>query len=440
MAGIFDLSLKLSGFPLRKAKQALSEILSVPEPAYEQFLERQKQAIVEHHLKNNPFYREISKTEQYRSWAQLPIMTKDDFQRPLKERVSSGFTKKDLYINKTSGSGGTPMVFAKDKFCHAMVWANTIRRFGWYGIDFNSSFQARFYGMPLGTIPYLKLRIKDVIAGRYRFSIFDLSDAGLAKIVAQFAVRKFDYINGYTSTIVLLAKYLKKNNLVLKEVCPTLKICVVTSEMLFDDDKELLKAQLGIPIINEYGASELEIIAFQNRDGDWAVNSETLFVEILDENNNPVPNGTEGRIIITALYNKAHPFIRYDVGDYGILDEKSTLKHLVLKQLTGRTNDFAILPSGKKPAGMTFYSITKKLFDDDGNVKEFVIKQTAIDTFEIDYTSEAELSAAQTLQIEKVLTDYLEPGLTFHFNRHKAIERSKSGKLKQFTSLLKLPE
>jgi phenylacetate-CoA ligase len=30
--------------------------------------------------------------------------------------------------------------------------------------------------------------------------------------------------------------------------------------------------------------------------------------------------------VITSLFNKAHPFIRYDIGDIGILDEKSITK------------------------------------------------------------------------------------------------------------------
>jgi phenylacetate-CoA ligase len=36
---------------------------------------------------------------------------------------------------------------------------------------------------------------------------------------------------------------------------------MVTSEMLFEEDKKLCKKQLGIPIINEYGASELDLIS-----------------------------------------------------------------------------------------------------------------------------------------------------------------------------------
>ena len=52
-----------------------------------------------------------------------------------------------------------------------------------------------------------------------------------------------------------------------------------------------------------------------------------------------------------------HPFIRYEIGDVGILDEKSTLKKPILKKLIGRTSDVALLPSGKKSPGLTFYYV-----------------------------------------------------------------------------------
>ncbi|WP_091392417.1 phenylacetate--CoA ligase family protein [Flavobacterium noncentrifugens] len=437
MFKIFDISLKLNGFPLEKAKAQLKEILAVPDRNFEDFTDKKKKAIAEFHLKNNPFYATLVGSNNFSDWNSLPVIKKSDYQRPLSERLSSGFTEKTVYINKTSGSSGDPVVFAKDKLYHALIWSNIIRRFGWYGVDFNHSWQGRFYGMPVDFINNLKLRFKDYLSKRYRFSIFDLSDRGLEKVVAKFASKRFDYINGYTSCVVLLAKYLQKNGLILKNICPTLKVCIVTSEMLFDDDKILIETYLGVPVVNEYGASELDVIAFQNPDDEWVVNAETLFVEILDENNNPLPNGREGKIVVTCLYNYAHPFIRYEVGDYGILDEKSTPKKPILKKLIGRTNDFAILPSGKKPAGMTFYSITKKLFNDDGNVKEFTIKQTKTDTFEIDYASERPLTESEIRTIENVFSDYLEPGLNYHFHRKDFLQRNAAGKLKQFTSLLK---
>ena len=422
---------------MKEASAELDRVLSISEKDFDAFVIQKRTEIVAFHIQNNTSYEELVGSSNYKNWEDLPIMTKKDFQKPLAQRLSDGYMIKNVYVNKTSGSSGDPFVFAKDKFCHALTWANIINRFGWFGIDFNTSLQARFYGIPLDFIGNTKERIKDFLSNRYRFTIFDLSDIILEKVLKTFQSKQFNYINGYTSSIVLFARFLKKKNVVLNTVCPTLKCCVVTSEMLFEEDRLLMEKYFGVPVINEYGASELDLIAFQNPAGEWQVNSETLFVEILDEDNNVLPNGKEGRVVITSLYNKAHPFIRYDIGDVGILDEKSTFKKPVLKKLIGRTNDIAILPSGKKSPGLTFYYVTKSIIEDDGNVNEFVIKQTKIDTFDIEYVSQIALTTAQIQHIEKAITTYLETGLTFTFTRKEKLERSKSGKLKQFVSLIK---
>lgn len=432
---IFELSLKLNGFPIRKAKAELAAILQVPESDFPDFTEQKKWEIVHYHLNNNPFYQGLASLESS-NWDDLPVMTKKDLQIPLEKRLTKGFTRRNVYVNKTSGSGGIPVIFAKDKRCHAMVWANIMRRFSWYDIDLNTSLQARFYGRSLAFPSNLILSIKDFFSRRYRFDIFDFSDAAQQRLLKTFANRKFEYINGYTTSIVLVAKYLKQENIVLTSICPSLKLCIVTSEMLFESDKILLEKWLGVPVVNEYGVSEVEVIAFENTNKIWELSSENIFVEILDDDNNPVPDGQQGRIVVTALYNKAHPFIRYDVGDYGIISANGTSKHRVLEKLVGRTNDFALLPSGKKPSGMTFFSITKALFDDRDKVKEFVITQTKLDTFKIDYTSSSELTASEISNLQETLMQYLEPGLTFIFERFEKLERTKSGKLKQFTSLV----
>ena len=437
MIRLFDISLQLNGFPIKKAKDELDKIVHFSEEEFASFLQNKKAEIVDFHLKNNPFYRELAGNITAQNWENLPILNKQNLQKPLEERLSKGYLKKSVYLNKTSGSSGTPFVFAKDKYSHALTWASNIMRFGWFGIDFNHSYQARFYGIPMDFIGYQKERFKDFLSHRYRFPVFDLSDEVLEKFLQKFKTKKFDYLNGYTSSIVLFAKYLENKNIVLKDISPTLKACFVTSEMLFESDKKLLEKQFGIPIISEYGASELDLIAFENPKGEWQVNAETLFVEILDENNNSVPHGTEGKIVITSLYNKANPFIRYEIGDIGILDTKSTPKKPILQQLIGRTNDIAILPSGKKSPGLTFYYVTKSIIEDDGNVKEFVIKQTKIDTFDIEYVSQTELNWEQIEKIETAIALYLEKGLIFTFTRKEKLERSKSGKLKQFVSLLK---
>lgn len=433
---LFDFSLKVNSFDIDKAKTALTQIQAQNDSEFEAYVALQKKEIVSYHLKHNSFYKSFGKTIILDDWNSIPILTKRHLQQPIEQRLSKGFTPNNVYLNKTSGSSGQPFIFAKDKWCHAMTWSEIMNRFSWYGIDFNSSKQARFYGIPLDKKGYYKERFKDWLSHRFRFSVFDLSDDAFEKALLKFKTSNFDFINGYTSAIVQFAKYLKQHNIVLTAICPSLKVCIVTSEMLFENDKFLMEAQFGVPVVNEYGASELDLIAFQNTKDQWQVNSETLNVEILDEKNNVLPYGQEGRIIITSLYNKAHPFIRYDIGDIGTLSKKSTIRKPILKQLTGRTNDIAILPSGKKAAGLTFYYITKSVIENDGNVSEFVIEQDALDHFIIRYVSKDVLSDKQKLHVSKEMKRYLEPEIIVTFERVKQLNRTESGKLKQFTSFI----
>lgn len=434
---MFDLSLKLNGFPIRKAELVLKDIQQKNEIEFEAYINAKKRDIVSYHLQHNPFYKSLAIDANPEDWTTIPVMTKRDLQQPLKDRISTQFSTKNVYINKTSGSSGDPFIFAKDKFCHALTWAVIKNRFGWFNLNINNSKQARFYGIPLDRKGYYKERFKDILSNRYRFSVFDLSDSAFENLLAKFSSTSFDYINGYTSPIVQFAKYLKQKNISLKTVCPSLKACVVTSEMLFDDDKRLLEKQFGVQIINEYGASELDLIAFQNPQKQWQVNSETLLVEILDEENSAMPLGEEGRVVITSLYNKAHPFIRYDIGDLGMLSKDSSIQKPILEKLLGRTNDIAVLPSGKKAAGLTFYYITKSIIEDNGNVKEFIIEQHKKDTFKVIYVSSSEISEAKKIIIINEMETYLEKGLNINFERKNQLQRSKSGKLKQFSSLIK---
>ena len=178
------------------------------------------------------------------------------------------------------------------------------------------------------------------------------------------------------------------------------------------------------------------LIAFEKNGGEWVVNSESLLIEILDEDNNILPYGEEGRIVITSLYNKAHPMIRYDIGDTGSLTLNSTWKRPILANLTGRTNDVAKLADGKVVPGLTFYYVTKSIIEDAGTIKEFVIIQTGMETFKIEYVSEKEFTPAQIQKILAAIETFVGKDLKVNFERKTVLQRNKSGKLKQFTSLI----
>lgn len=432
----FKLSLQLNRFPINRAQKLLQQIQQIPESDFPEYLEKTRQEILNFHLENNKFYRDFCGRDHILDWNQVPVLEKKHLQQPLKNRLSKGYNRKNSYVGKTSGSSGEPFIFVKDKFTHALSWAGFSDRYHWHDIDLNKSLQARFYGIPLDFYGNIQERVKDRISLRRRFNIFDLSEEKMAGFLKRFAREKFNYINGYTSAILLFAKYVKKQGLILKGICPSLKLCIVTSERLFEKDKELIEAAFGVPVVNEYGASEVGLIAFENRKQEWVVNSEDLFVEILDENNQPVAQGEKGRMVITSLYNRAQPMIRYDIGDTGMLSPKSTLKKPILEKLIGRTNDIARLANGKVVPGLTFYYVTKTIIEDTGNIKEFVISQTTLDAFKIEYVGEKAFTETQINNILTSIERYVGKDLRISFEKKEFLERTKSGKLKQFTSLL----
>jgi phenylacetate-CoA ligase len=435
---LFSRISSLQGLPLDLARREFSRLktLSVNDFLVEQ--EMRKWDIFHYHVKQNAFYQNLIKNRSITRWEDIPIMQKGDFQRPLLEILSSVYPYKRVYMNSTSGSTGKPFHFAKDRYAHAMTWAYIIDKYKELGLNYGSSLQARFFGIPLSRSKYVKEKIKDYFSARVRFPIFDLSDDVLSRYYKSFRSHRFDYIYGYTSSLVLFAKYVNKVGVSLKKICPSLKCCIVTSEVCSPEDRVELQLAFGIPVYNEYGAAELDIIAFESQEGQWKLNEENLFIEIVSEEGKPVPAGQEGLVVVTSLFNKAMPFIRYNLGDMVSLQPERSTYHRLIKTMQGRMNDVALLPSGKKAPGLTFYYVSKSLLEQSGMMKEFVIKQLKENLFHFEYVAEEALSIEQKLQVQKLMDLYLEPGLLATFERLERIERTQAGKFKHFQYLVEV--
>ena len=392
--------------------------------------------ITKYHIANNPKYREWSGLTLDVNLDQIPSLKKSDFQKSHKSWISEPFRDAALFRNSTSGSSGVPLHFVKDWSCHSFTWAFYHKQYSLHGIDVFKDLEARFYGIPQGDfIKNFKERIKDWILNRSRFTVFDLSDSFLEKYYQKFCSNKYVYINGYTSSLVKFAEYLIKRGVVLVNDCPSLKLCITTSEMCSQEDRIAMERGFGVRVLNEYGAAELGIIAFEDIEGDWLINDENLFVEVVDDSDNALPDGEEGKILVTALNNKAMPFVRYELGDRGIISPHRKNGFRVLEALTGRTNDFAVLRSGKRVPGLTFYYVTKALLKNEGLVNEVIVQQVGLDSFKVVYCAENKLTTKDENKVKHLFTQYIEPNLNIQFSWVDKIHRQSSGKLKQFEKL-----
>lgn len=431
---VFRFLLKLKGYPL---KEAAAELKKVQAMGKEEFLAWQSAKAWEmaryHYAHNDYYHKKIGNVFPTR-WEDLPVMTKKDLQRPLQEIISLGVPLRDCYIGSTSGSSGTPFFFAKDKFAHAMTWSVIRDRYSWYSIAPGDK-QARFYGIPREFAGYWKEKAKDFAMNRVRFPVFDLSDATMSAFFNTVKKNRFSYLYGYTNSLVLFARYLIKNGIVLKDHCPSLGLCISTSEVCTPEDHQILLKGFGVKHIREYGASETCLMGFDAPDGKWRLTEETLYTEIANNEGMPIANGEEGNVLSTSLYNLALPMVRYQIGDMAILQPpESSNKYRSIEKLLGRTNDTAILPSGRVAAGLTFYYISRSILEAGGVLREFIIRQTAIDHFVFDIVADRDLTGEEQQEIKNKMDQYLEPGLKLTINRVEMINRPPSGKLKHFYS------
>ncbi len=424
---IFEQTLKWQGYDISGAQKEFEQLTTKSPADLYLWQEEKKWEIVNHHLKNNPYYSNKLK-EKPKSWDDIPILTKADLQKPIASMMAEGYHHKNVYLSNTSGSSGHPFYFAKDKYTHALSWALVKHRLSQFGIGLNS-LQVRFYGIPLDKKSYFTEKLKDKLSSRMRFQVFDLSEEVLQQFLSYFKRKKVQYIYGYTSSILYFAKYLLERNINLKSICPSLKVCIVTSELCIPEDKKTIAEAFGVRVAIEYGSSELSIMGFEFPNEDMICSDELIFFE-----NVPGPDGNS-QLLCTALFNKAFPLIRYSIGDSVDFDFNAEGRQIITK-INGRVNDFVKLPSGKTAAGFTFYYISRSILESTGCLKEFIVRQTKIDTFILDVVATEKLTSEEIRDIKDKVEMYLEPGLNIEINYVEEIAKKANGKIQHFYSEL----
>jgi phenylacetate-coenzyme A ligase PaaK-like adenylate-forming protein len=122
------------------------------------------------------------------------------------------------------------------------------------------------------------------------------------------------HLTSYASILHELARQVEQGNLDLK---PQLKQVVNISERLMPKTRRHYEEIFGAPVLDDYGMGECMFLTNGcPKSGGMHVNADWSILEVVDENNQPVPAGKQGaKVLITNLANHVQPFIRYEVGD-----------------------------------------------------------------------------------------------------------------------------
>jgi phenylacetate-CoA ligase len=217
----------------------------------------------------------------------------------------------------------------------------------------------------------------------------------------------------YPSALLEFARFCSKVN----QKIDSLHAVICSAESLLDHDREELEDTLHVRIYNRYGCREVGDIA-QEAPGvpGLLVNSDRIFVEILDENGDPCGPNEQGEVVVTDLENYGMPLIRYRIGDYARWADTSIRESLkypfpVLASVDGRTLDIIRCPGGQRVGG-TFW--TRTLLRSRPGIKRIQIIQEEPETVQIFYQRERDCAPDYEFYRQKI-ADKCGPELRVEF-------------------------
>lgn len=359
----------------------------------------------------------------------LPVLTKDAM-RTHGDAFRSGVAG-HLARSNTGGSSGEPLVFylGKERVAHdvAAKWRAT----RWWGVDIGER-EVVVWGSPIELKAQDHVRrLRDALMRSTLLPAFDMPAARLDKFVARIRRLRPAMIFGYPSALSLIARHASARRVRLDDL--GIRVAFVTSERLYDDQRDAIASGFGCPVANGYGGRDAGFIAHECPAGGMHITAEDVIVEILDGTGQPVAPGEAGQIVVTHLATRDYPFIRYATGDIGVLGSAPcacgrTLP--LLQQIEGRSTDFVHAQDGSVMHGLALIYILRDL----PQIRAFKIIQESVLHTRVVVVAMPALGAVLRAQIETGFQARLGAGVTIAIDEVSAIAPDPSGKFRYVVS------
>jgi phenylacetate-CoA ligase len=324
------------------------------------FQRRRLRAIVRHAVAHSPYYRRVigDVGNGDVDLQQLPILTKTtlmaEFDRIVTDRrlrladaerhLAGERAGEPLFgeyrVVASGGTTGVRGVVVYDQRAWDVAVATVLRLLQVAGI----SADARVLGIGAPTPLHMTNRLfAELRAGRADAPRLAVTTP-LPEVVEALNAYQPEVLITYPSFVRRLAEEQRAGRL---RIAPR-QFCTA-AETLTQDVRDLAEETWGAPVLNAYGASEANLIGMECP---WTtglhVPEDLLVLEVVDENDRPVPAGVAGhKLLVTTLFNRTMPFIRYELSDLVTVADGPCpcgRPHLRLASVQGRREDVLRLP------------------------------------------------------------------------------------------------
>jgi phenylacetate-CoA ligase len=305
--------------------------------------------------------------------ARLPLLDKALIRRHSAD-LRAGDARELARFN-TGGSSGEPLIFyiGKERVSHdvAAKWRAT----RWWDVDIGDP-EIVVWGSPIELGAQDRARaVRDRVMRTMLLPAFEMSEANLDAFVARIRARRPRMLFGYPSALSHIARHAELRGQRMDDL--GIRVAFVTSERLYDEQREQISRVFGCAVANGYGGRDAGFIAHQCPHGGMHITAEDIIVEIVDAEGRPLPAGATGEIVVTHLASGDFPFIRYRTGDVGALSTRQCgcgRSLPMLEEIQGRSTDFLVAADGTVMHGLALVYILR----DIEGMKAFKIIQESL--------------------------------------------------------------
>ncbi|WP_164905225.1 AMP-binding protein [Aequorivita ciconiae] len=379
--------------------------------------------ILQYASENVPYYRDLN-LDKDADLSDFPILTKAILRTKSNQLISDKYHKNQLETNHSSGSSGEQS-FTYMSFDHKFYLRALQTHWWMWGGYKPGEFMLQAGISPKRSFPK---KLKDLFFRVQYMNAFKLKQDEITEQLKLLEKKDPKHLAGYPSALNEIALLALSNNKIYH-----FKSLISYGDKLFGHYRKNFENAFQNPtIINTYGCAEGLLMACQADLPYYYIMSPHVFLEVVNENGEPVPDGERGHILVTSLSSFSMPLIRYRLGDLGVLLPKSLypshrkFNYPLLQEVTGRETEIIKAPNGNILTVHSFTGILEYVEE----IKQFKIIQISKIRLVVEYQTDSgvKLPFKVENEVHDKLLDLVEGTMDITFNLVEKIAASPSGK------------
>lgn len=319
--------------------------------------DKELKALREYAYSNSPFYKEFHKGLTESPLEELPVLTKaklmenwdkivtdrslrlsdvQDFIKSMKEvnRINGKY-----YVSSTAGSSGLKGIFVYDPKEWTSILASNARANDWAGVKAGLTKRLKVAVVSTTTPWHQSAVVGASLNSRFVETLRIDSTNSIESIVERlngFQPRSLASYAGMARTLALEQVEGRLN------ISPEAVFCA--SEVLTEDTRKLIRKAWKQDPINVFAATETAGIASECRmHHGLHIYEDMVILEAVNENNEAVkPGEFSDKILVTVLFSRTLPLIRYELSDSVLISIdvlKTDLPFTTLDKVQGRMEE-----------------------------------------------------------------------------------------------------